>query len=176
MTATLQSKAAKSLATNMQPILPPILSFTPCDVRDGFVSGKLLGFTADGAPLVACAPHGNEPILARTLVTISENEARSAIGSAVLLAFEDSDPNRPIVIGLIRDRLIGRSDNINAASREVLVDGKRVVIHADQELLLRCGQSSLSLDKNGRIILRGVDLVSRAAETNKIKGASVHIN
>jgi hypothetical protein len=162
----------------MQQLLPPILDFATSNGRDGlgFVSGKLLGFTADGAPLVVCPACGNDPIPARTLVTLSENEARDAIGSAVLLAFEDSDPNRPIVVGLIRDCLIGRPDNSNSPSREVLVDGKRVVIHADQELLLRCGESSLSLDKAGRIVLRGANVVSRAAQTNKIKGASVHIN
>jgi len=117
-----------------------------------------------------------DAVLARTLVTISENEARDVIGSAVLLAFEDSDPNRPIIIGLIRDRLISGAHHTNSPSREVLVNGKRVVVHADQELLLRCGESSLSLDKSGRIVLRGVNVVSRAAQTNKVKGASVHIN
>src|SRR5690348_879917 len=35
---------------------------------------------------------------------------------------------------------------------EVLVDGKRVVVEADRELVLKCGKASITLTRAGKII------------------------
>ncbi len=63
-----------------------------------------------------------------------------------------------------------------ARSLEARVDGRRVVIHAADEILLECGASSILLRKDGKIILKGIQIVSRASECHKIRGASVQIN
>jgi len=47
---------------------------------------------------------------------------------------------------------------------------------AAQKLELCCGKSSLSMEEDGRIVLRGVELTSRASGVNKIRGAAVKIN
>jgi len=57
-----------------------------------------------------------------------------------------------------------------------LLDGERVVLKASAEIVLECGRSSLTLTGDGRIVMKGVELVSRALRTNKIKGATVNIN
>jgi hypothetical protein len=47
---------------------------------------------------------------------------------------------------------------------------------ADHDIELTCGQSSLSMHKNGRITLRGTLMATAAEKENKIKGTSVLLN
>lgn len=49
-------------------------------------------------------------------------------------------------------------------------------LKAKENISLTCGASTLSMNKNGKIILRGAAITTRAAGANKIKGASVQIN
>jgi len=58
----------------------------------------------------------------------------------------------------------------------VRVDGKRVVIEGQDEIVLRCGEASITLRRNGRIIVRGNYVETRSKGTNRIKGGSVQIN
>jgi uncharacterized protein (DUF2345 family) len=59
---------------------------------------------------------------------------------------------------------------------EVLVDGKRVVIDARDEIVLQCGKASITLRRNGRIVIRGTYVETRSQGTNRIKGGNVQIN
>jgi hypothetical protein len=59
---------------------------------------------------------------------------------------------------------------------EAILDGQRIVFDAQNEIVLRCGKSSLTLRKDGKVVVRGTEIVSRASRTNKIKGAAVQIN
>ncbi|WP_092945871.1 hypothetical protein [Roseateles sp. YR242] len=59
---------------------------------------------------------------------------------------------------------------------ELEVDGDRVVVEARRQLVLRCGKSSITLHEDGRIEIRGVDLVSRASGRNRILGSSIDLN
>jgi hypothetical protein len=59
---------------------------------------------------------------------------------------------------------------------EALVDGKRVVIDAADEIVLRCGKASITLRRNGRIVIRGTYVETRSEGVNRIKGGSVQIN
>ena len=43
-------------------------------------------------------------------------------------------------------------------------------------MVIRCGEGSITLTKDGRLVLKGRELVSRATEANKIRGALVSIN
>jgi hypothetical protein len=52
----------------------------------------------------------------------------------------------------------------------------RLVIEAGQTLTLRCGEGTITITQDGRILIKGRDLVSRAKRTNRIKGGSVQIN
>ncbi len=50
------------------------------------------------------------------------------------------------------------------------------VIEAASSLALRCGEASLIMRADGRILISGSDIVSRAKRRNRIKGGSVAIN
>lgn len=59
---------------------------------------------------------------------------------------------------------------------EVVVDGERVQIEGTEEIVLRCGKASITLRSNGRLIIRGAYIETRASGTNRIKGGAVLIN
>lgn len=62
------------------------------------------------------------------------------------------------------------------ATETIRVDGKKVVIEGEEEVVLTCGESSITLTKAGKIIIRGKYLVSRASSVNRILGGSVQVN
>ncbi|RYG50239.1 MAG: hypothetical protein EOO01_11170 [Chitinophagaceae bacterium] len=64
----------------------------------------------------------------------------------------------------------------NFQSETVHVDGKRVVIEGQEEVVLMCGESSITLTKAGKVIIRGKYLVSRSSGVNRILGGSVQVN
>ena len=59
---------------------------------------------------------------------------------------------------------------------DVMVDDKRIEIEGQDEVVLRCGKASITLRRNGRVIIRGTYVESRSTGTNRIKGGAVLIN
>ncbi len=59
---------------------------------------------------------------------------------------------------------------------EADVDGARVRICARDEVVIACGQASITLRRNGRVIIRGTHVETRAAGTNRIRGGQVRVN
>lgn len=59
---------------------------------------------------------------------------------------------------------------------DMRVDGRRVEIEAADEIVLRCGQASIVLRRNGRVVIRGTYVETRSRGVNRIKGGSVEIN
>lgn len=66
--------------------------------------------------------------------------------------------------------------NAEAPRTEVALDGRRVVLEAADEIVLRCGRASLVLRRNGRIQLKGANVETHAEGVNRIKGGTVQIN
>ena len=52
----------------------------------------------------------------------------------------------------------------------------RVEISAEREVVLSCGEASVTLTRAGKVIIKGNYVVSRSKGVNKIKGAAVDIN
>ena len=51
-----------------------------------------------------------------------------------------------------------------------------LVLEATERVELRCGESALTLDADGHVLLKGKDVVTRAKRTQRIRGGTVHIN
>ena len=49
-------------------------------------------------------------------------------------------------------------------------------VEADRQIELRCGKASLTLRRDGKVVVRGTHVVSASSGPNKIKGASVALN
>lgn len=56
------------------------------------------------------------------------------------------------------------------------IDGERILLDAKEEIVLRCGESSITLSKNGKISIRGKYILNRATGVNRILGGSVQVN
>lgn len=110
---------------------------------------------------------------ARTTVPL----LRELVGAHVLVVYEQNDILRPIIIGVLQDCQAGPvGGNSQRHSVAVQADADRYVISADREIVLRCGEASITLTRAGKIIIKGTYIVSRSAGCNKIKGAVVDIN
>jgi hypothetical protein len=56
------------------------------------------------------------------------------------------------------------------------LDGERVVLSAEREISLKCGEASITLTAAGKILIRGTYVLTRSSGANRIKGATVEIN
>ena len=130
---------------------------------DGVVIGTLEGLDADGRPTVRFALHP-DPQHARTTTPLGTSD----IGREVALLFEQGDPTRPIVMGRMHDD--------GGAARTARVDGARVELAAEREIVLRCGQASLTLTRAGKVLIKGAFVLTDATGVNRIRGGSVQIN
>jgi hypothetical protein len=83
-------------------------------------------------------------------------------GDRLLMVFPTNDET-PVVIGRI-----GRY--IQPAPL------RHVQIESGETLSLRCGQSSLDLRADGKVMIRGEDVLVRARGTKRIKAGTVNIN
>jgi hypothetical protein len=131
------------------------------------VVGTIVGMMNSAEPLVTYPrSEGGSPVKARTLVAISQK----AVGQQAVLAFEEGDIARPIVLGLVTTaEPTGKNVTIEA-------DGDRFVVNAEREIELRCGEASITLTRAGKVLIKGEYVLTRAKGLNRIKGAAVSIN
>jgi hypothetical protein len=130
----------------------------------GVVRGVLAGISEEGDPLVDFAPNvSGAPMPASSTIAVTAAD----VGREAVLMFEDGDTARPILLGLIESARKGK---------RVVVDGEQLTVTADREIVLRCGEASITLTRAGKVIIRGAYVVSRSSGANRIKGACVQIN
>ena len=134
--------------------------------------GTLRGTAAAGAPLVDWPGNEGPPRPARWLDGAwSGPVPEDGRTVCVVLLVDASGTQAPVLAGILRDALPGA-----ASPERVIVDGKRLELEAKEEIVLRCGEGSIRLTKDGTVAIRGRRLVSRSAEANVIRGATVKIN
>lgn len=131
----------------------------------------------DGGELLVDYAGGPGPLAARTLLPLGKGDC----GREVLLAFEDGDGRRPVVVGCVQPAPRNGQDAQTLALERVdvdrlVVDGQAVNISARKEIVLQCGQASITLNRNGKVVIRGSKIITHASGVNKIKGAAVSIN
>lgn len=63
-----------------------------------------------------------------------------------------------------------------ATSDTAYIDGNRVVLEGKEEIVLKCGDASITLTKAGKILIRGKYLLNRSSGVNRIMGGSVQVN
>lgn len=138
------------------------------------VTARLQGFALDDAPLIGGLRQlPAETVAARTAVALR----RQDIGATVVVVFENGDVRRPIILGVLQDtlpRMVQPAGGLPADT--VVADDERQEITAEREIVLRCGDASITLTRAGKVIIRGNYILSRSTGYNKIKGAAVDIN
>ncbi len=146
-------------------ILNEILDNSTSAARDrGITIGTFCGWNDEGNPLVEYPDNPRKiPLSARSTVVLGKQD----IGSEVALLFEDTSSLCPIVIGLIQPPVTDLT---------ATVDDEVVVLQAKERIELCCGKAKIVLTKDGKILIKGKDVMSRSEGPNRLKGASIQIN
>jgi Domain of unknown function (DUF6484) len=117
------------------------------------------------------AVHGDTAVLGRSTVDLHGPH----IGREVLVQFIGGDARRPVVTGVLAG---DPGSSVEIAPEQVAVDadGKRMLVTAQEQLVLRCGKASITLTKAGKVLIEGSYVLSRSTGPNRIKGGSVQLN
>lgn len=137
-------------------------------------------------PLVSCPPGQGEPVQCDVLRTGAEAPVFSE-GDEVLVAVVGGGTGGHVILGTIFPGSaatvvptpIPPAEGAEPAGPQGaprVIDGRTIRIEAGEELILQCGAGSITLTRDGRVIMRGEHVLSRARGTNRIKGGSVAIN
>ena len=138
----------------------------------GVLIGKLVAWDDAGNPLVDYPSNPSECFLpARTTVPLNQ----AHLGREVALMLVNGDSHQPLIIGLLQSSQ-ATPPGETRPTLTAEIDGERLVLTAKQEIVLQCGQASLTLTKAGKVLIRGTYLLSRSSGVNRIKGGSVQIN
>jgi hypothetical protein len=160
---------------------PQVAANEPEERMSGPVVGTIASFE-HGEIRVTFPSNRRGPVAARVLSTMDDAALAAAAKdqAEVVLLFEEGDPARPLLVGLLRARapLLDALLAGPVAPEETVarVDGKRVRIEGKEEVVLQCGRASLTLTRDGKVVLRGVNIVSQADQVHKIRGGKVQVN
>ncbi|TQV76393.1 hypothetical protein FLL45_00040 [Aliikangiella marina] len=167
------------------------------------IIGQFLGFNSDGEPLVNHVA-SDSPVIAMSTVAIThENVGRQVallfangdfkkpvimgfiysplmdiLNNAEVIPEESSQPHVVEAVNLEDDRLEEpqKAETVESEVSTALVDGNRVVLEGKDEIVLKCGEASITLTKSGKILIRGKYLLNRSSGVNRIMGGSVQVN
>jgi hypothetical protein len=152
----------------------------------GSRSGWLVGIDASGRPLVDFEGSLAGPVAAQLATALEARALQEAAArrQKVVLLFENGDARRPFLMALIQepsptpllDELLTNPTPAPRRPVEAWVDGQRVTIEGQDEVVIRCGAASITLRRNGKVVIKGTQLETSATGTHRIKGGSVEIN
>lgn len=165
------------------------------------ILGTITSIDALGQPQVDF-PLNTAKSAITAITTITLNPQHTS--RQVALLFNQGDISQPIVIGLIHSPLQAMLDNFeqdkeyNLANKsvepasgllqepvelsghldtdDVQIEGGKITFEAQDEMIFKCGKSSITLTKSGKILIRGEYLLNRSSGVNRIMGGSVQVN
>lgn len=169
------------------------------------IIGEFLGFNAAGEPLVVYPGTEVALTALSTVVVTNEHSGRQVallfangdtskpvIMGLIYSPLMDILSNAEIVsdeeISLEKVNSSSSPEDVNAdansnsdacktqESNTAYVDGDKVVIEGKEEIVLKCGEASITLTKAGKILIRGKYLLNRSSGVNRILGGSVQVN
>lgn len=153
--------------------LPPIAK----NERHSSFVGSVVSIDDDGYVYVDFAGNTGDPV--RALIALSQADGailwKRDPNTRVLLVDSDHPDGQLAIIGLVSETLSAQVDEEDEPD-VVHLDVTSLVLEARKDLVLRCGDSQLTMKADGRIVLRGTDVVSRSSGPSRIRGASVRIN
>jgi hypothetical protein len=140
--------------------------------------GELVSWDVEG-PLVTFPGNRRGPVRARAMagahgaqLVPGASPGGAKPGTEGVLMIDRRPGHCPILLGF----LTATPPELRPAALEARLDGRRVELEANDEIVLRCGEASITLRRNGHIAIRGVQVETRAAGLNRIKGGIVNIN
>ena len=169
--------------SNLQKKIIPI---NECNRIDGSRVGRIVRIDDDGTVWADYDSNPHGLIVARICDGVRQALASASgkNGADVLMIFENGQSDRPVVIDVIHDRYSEPPQAMPAVEavpnpscpKDAVIDGKTITFDATDQIVLKCGKSSIVLTQNGKVIIRGAYLLNRSTGVNHIKGGSVKIN
>jgi Domain of unknown function (DUF6484) len=158
-----------------------IVRLEPSGRVDGARVGRVVS-ARDGVVKVEVEGTTRGPTVTRLAASVDDAALAAAARERqeALLLFEDGDPGRPVLVALLRsdtpllDAVLAAP--LPQARTTARVDGQRVEIEGRDEVVLRCGKASITLRRDGKVVVRGVNVVTQADAVQKIRGGKVQIN
>ena len=150
------------------------------------IIGTIVSIDDAGKPLVNFLQNpSSTPVVAMsTSVLTKQHVSRQAA-----LLFNQGDLSQPIIMGLIHSPLEALLENVGQEEdtqkvelagqlnlADVNVEGKKMTFEAQDEMVFKCGESSITLTKAGKVLIRGKYLLNRSSGVNRIMGGSVQVN
>jgi len=182
---TTQGAAVEETSGELDSLLQAPSARKPSAATPAVCLGRIVSVDACGVAGVEYS--GSAGTIAARLAVASPESVMSPtmqVGQEVVLTFENGDPALPIILGFLQPRPSAEAHSQEPAAGagnamqvfEADVDGKRVRIVAQEEIVLQCGDASVTLRRNGRIVIRGTYIETCSEGTNRIKGGQVRIN
>ena len=152
-------------------------------VGDKIRVGEIIDIDKEGNAFVDFAGNLEGPVQAYFTHSLKTQMGKpdQLIGQKVLLIYDKDELDFPVIVDTLHSKIDmqHKSESLDVDTNdvdEITVDGKRVIFTAEEEIMLKCGKSSIQLTKAGKVIIRGAYLLNRSSGVNRIKGGSVQIN
>jgi hypothetical protein len=147
----------------------------------GIVIGKIIRVNDSGQIQVDYPGNPAGPAPARITASVQKELLGKGdpAGREVLLAFVHNDLRQPVIVDAmysVLEDIMGAPVIESERPQEAVLDGKRIVLNAEEEIVLQCGKASITLTKSGKVLIQGEYLSSHSRGVNKIKGGSIQLN
>jgi hypothetical protein len=136
--------------------------------------GLLAGIGNKGEVYIDLPAEQRRAVPARSIVALDKR----AIGRELLVAWPRATL-QPVVIGLlcVADDLDPEpAPHARRPDYKATIDGEQIELTAEKEITLRCGKASIALTADGKIVIKGAQLLSAASGVHRIRGGAVQIN
>ena len=144
---------------------------------DGARPATVTAITKDGLITVRLGEADIDCLFVRSAATAPDIQP----GDTVLMAPPATGETTGYVLGLIEpyipkpDRLAEKLTRGRPAEQTTIED-QIVRIKADKGLVIECGKGAIIITQDGKVQIKGEELLSRARRMHRIKGAGVNIN
>lgn len=128
----------------------------------GTHAATIVDIDGDGHPMIDV---GGTLLAARTTVPLD----RSDVGREVTFCYLGGDRSRPVITGVLEDAAPART-------RKLKFRAKDIDLAAADEITLTCGKASITLRRDGKIVIKGVHILSHASGVSRIRGGTIELN
>jgi hypothetical protein len=143
--------------------------FLDLAIRAGRIGrARALVVLEDGSILVSGHSEKAGEFPCDRLVISAEEDFTVSPGDTLLVWLSSPEDDRGVVLGRI-----GPGSGSKPKTTGVIDE---LVIEARKNLTLKCGDTLITLREDGKILIKGKDVVSHARRMNRIKGGAVSIN
>src|SRR5688500_2199478 len=105
---------------------------------------------------------GPEPVPARSAVPLTHSDWDELVGSHRQVVVLVDEGQSPVVLGVLQPFPAAPRSQVGVRDLTTRVDGKRLELDAVDELVLRCGSAAITLRSNGRVVVEGIQVESKA--------------